>query len=145
MIKKYSYIKNRFLRNYVKSERELFKSKSKRNNSLNDISSNSEPNHHHLNMSYNNIFMQLRKLCNHPFLLLEEIKDISDEMYFKYLISSSGKFTVLRHLLSKLVAQGRKIIIFSQMTMVLNLLESLLSSMNIQYARYVFINYTILF
>ena len=126
----------------MKSERDLFKPKNKRKNSLNDIisssSNSSEPNHHHLNMSYNNIFMQLRKLCNHPYLLLEEIKEISDEMYFKFLISSSGKFTVLRHLLTKLVAQGHKIIIFSQMTMVLNLLESLLSSMNIQYARYAY-------
>ena len=34
-------------------------------------------------LNYNNAVMQLRKLCNHPYLLLEEVKTIPDELYFE--------------------------------------------------------------
>ena len=80
-----------------------------------------------LHLNYNNMVMQLRKICNHPYLMLEDIKPIDDELFFRDLISSSGKFCMLERILSSLIPMGHKIIIFSQMTMTLNLIESLLS------------------
>ena len=80
-----------------------------------------------VHLNYNNMVMQLRKICNHPYLMLEDMKPIDDELFFRDLICSSGKFCVLERLLNNLIPNGHKIIIFSQMTMTLNLIESLLS------------------
>ena len=82
-----------------------------------------------LHMNYNNMVMQLRKICNHPYLMLEDIKPIDDDLFFRDIISSSGKFCMLERILRNLLPMKHKIIIFSQMTMALNLIESLLSVM----------------
>ena len=55
--------------------------------------------------------MQLRKLCNHPYLILEEIKHVEDTVYDKYLISSSGKLFILDKIIEKLILNGSKVII----------------------------------
>jgi len=34
-------------------------------------------------VSFNNVLMHLRKLCNHPFLVLEDMATIPDELYYK--------------------------------------------------------------
>ena len=52
-----------------------------------------------LHLNYNNMVMQLRKICNHPYLMLEDIKPIDDDLFFRDLISSSGKFCMLERLL----------------------------------------------
>lgn len=57
-------------------------------------------------------FMIARKLCNHPFLLFEEMKSFTDEMYFENLISASGKLMVLDRLLRHLLPTGSKVIPF---------------------------------
>jgi len=79
--------------------------------------------------------MQLRKLCNHPYLVLEEIRPIEDDQFFRDLVSSCGKFCMLERILVDLIPKRHKIIIFSQMTKVLDLIESLLSTMDISFAR----------
>lgn len=84
-----------------------------------------------------NIMMQLRKLCNHPFLVngVEE-KETSGKVgteYFQTLIDSCGKMVLLDKLLPKLKEGGHKVLIFSQMIRVLNLLESYL-----QYKGYIY-------
>lgn len=56
-----------------------------------------------------NLLMELRKTCNHPYLVLEDIKSIPDDMYFEYLISSSGKMELLSQLLDELIPQGHKV------------------------------------
>lgn len=92
-----------------------------------------------------NIQMELRKCCNHPYLidgveereaelLSEELaienKGLSvSDMTFKKawlercLLQSSGKLVLLDKLLPKLRGEGHKVLIFSQMTRVLNILE----------------------
>lgn len=65
--------------------------------------------------------MQLRKVVNHPYLFLEN-KPVIDEI----LIRSSGKFVILDNILSKFKASKHRILIFSQMTQTLNLLEDLM-------------------
>lgn len=79
----------------------------------------------------NNLEMQLRKCCNHPFTIPEIAesltKDIeSNENYFEKLISSSGKMIFLDKALEKFRKEGKKVLIFSQFTEVLRLLEDYL-------------------
>ena len=77
-----------------------------------------------------NISMDLRKVCNHPFLLegVEEIltEGMSQKDILDSLISSCGKMILLDKLLTKLYAEKRRVLIFSQMTRVLDLLEDYL-------------------
>ena len=78
-----------------------------------------------------NIVMQLRKVCSHPFLIpgAEEKEtahlgpDPTNEMLLKSLIAASGKLVLVDKLLPKLKATGHKVLIFSQMKMILDLLE----------------------
>ena len=60
-------------------------------------------------LSYSNVLMQLRKLCNHPYLLLEDVKTIPDELYYKDLVASSGKLSLLHGLLNNLIPKGHKV------------------------------------
>jgi len=87
-----------------------------------------------------NIVMELRKVCNHPFLIrgVEERHTSPSqplEDYYKTLIQASGKFVLLDKLLARLKAQGHKVLIFSQMVRVLDLLETYLRYRNYYYER----------
>lgn len=78
-----------------------------------------------------NVVMQLRKVCNHPFLVQgveeKEVGNISNiEQYMDIFVHSSGKMILLDKLLPKLKEGGHKVLIFSQMMKVLDLLESYL-------------------
>jgi superfamily II DNA or RNA helicase len=75
-----------------------------------------------------NLETELRKCCNHVFLIkgAEEretslLRTFDDRM--KTLVSSSGKMVLIDKLLPKLQAEGHKVLIFSQMTRMLDLLE----------------------
>lgn len=59
--------------------------------------------------SFHNIVMQLRKICDHSFLFLEDIKTIPDDIYFDFLLHASGKLSVLDRLLTSLMQQGSKV------------------------------------
>lgn len=81
--------------------------------------------------SLNNLAMQLRKCCNHPFLLNgieEEIRnqqpdvDIAD-----LLVKTSGKFVLLDKLLPRLKEEGHRILIFSQFKIMLDIIEDYLN------------------
>jgi ATP-dependent helicase STH1/SNF2 len=66
----------------------------------------------------NNIVMQLRKVCNHPYLFSPEGYHINEN-----LIRSSGKFALLDEMLPKLKAAGHRVLMFTQMTAVMTILE----------------------
>mmetsp|Transcript_5139 Transcript_5139/g.10848 ORF Transcript_5139/g.10848 Transcript_5139/m.10848 type:complete len:1069 (-) Transcript_5139:172-3378(-) len=68
------------------------------------------------------LFMQLRKCCNHPFLFNGAETD-PDETSLKELMASSGKLSVLDMLLQSLCKKGHRVVLFSQFTMLLDLLE----------------------
>ncbi|KAH3744388.1 chromodomain helicase DNA binding protein [Pelomyxa schiedti] len=87
-----------------------------------------------------NIVMQLRKVCNHPFLIpgVEEKEagfTKTAEDYNTVLTRSSGKLVLLDKLLPKLFAAHHKILIFSQLKGVLDLLEKYLQFNNYLYER----------
>lgn len=77
--------------------------------------------------SLTNIGMELRKVCNHPFLItgVEEAltKGLTNEETMQKLISACGKLELLDKLLAKLKTEGHRVLIFSQMTRMLDLLE----------------------
>ena len=79
-----------------------------------------------------NVHMELRKCCNHPFLVqgVEDrvTRQIGNEYnkLMDYLILSSGKMVFLDKLLEKLWKEKSKILIFSQFTMMLDLIEDYL-------------------
>ena len=76
-----------------------------------------------------NLQMELRKACNHPWL----IKGVEDsEMngvegsFLDALLKASGKCVLLDKLLPKLKAEGHRVLIFSQMVKMLDLLSDYL-------------------
>lgn len=81
-----------------------------------------------------NVLMQLRKCCNHPYLFdgMEPGPPYEDG---PHLYENSMKFKVLDVLLKKLLAKGSKVLIFSQMTRLLDILDDYLRFKNIPYCR----------
>ena len=64
-----------------------------------------------------NKLMQLRKCCNHPYLFADS--DVTDEQ----IVLMSGKIVVLDKMLKDLFAKNHKVLIFSQFTKMLDILE----------------------
>uniref|UniRef100_A0A674N9S9 SNF2 related chromatin remodeling ATPase 5 n=1 Tax=Takifugu rubripes TaxID=31033 RepID=A0A674N9S9_TAKRU len=81
-----------------------------------------------------NILMQLRKCCNHPYLFdgAEPGPPYTTDLH---LVVNSGKMVVLDKLLPKLKDQGSRVLIFSQMTRVLDILEDYCMWRNYGYCR----------
>ncbi|OWA51550.1 putative global transcription activator SNF2L1 [Hypsibius exemplaris] len=69
-----------------------------------------------------NILMQLRKCCNHPYLF-DGVEPGPPYTTDRHLIDSCGKMVILDKLLPKLQSQGSRVLIFSQMTRMLDILE----------------------
>uniref|UniRef100_A0A8C0YDS1 SNF2 related chromatin remodeling ATPase 5 n=1 Tax=Cyprinus carpio carpio TaxID=630221 RepID=A0A8C0YDS1_CYPCA len=81
-----------------------------------------------------NVLMQLRKCCNHPYLFdgAEPGPPYTTDLH---LVVNSGKMAVLDKLLPKLKEQGSRVLIFSQMTRVLDILEDYCMWRNYGYCR----------
>mmetsp|Transcript_17399 Transcript_17399/g.33955 ORF Transcript_17399/g.33955 Transcript_17399/m.33955 type:complete len:807 (+) Transcript_17399:89-2509(+) len=75
------------------------------------------------NQSLNNILMQLRKVCNHPFLLREPEDDSGELSTDERLVEWCGKMKLLDAMLRRFQAEGHKVLIFSQMTAMLDILQ----------------------
>ena len=86
--------------------------------------------------SINNLSMQLRKCCNHPYLLrgVEEIHT-SREAEADALVKSSGKLILLDKLLPKLKAGGHRVLIFSQFKIMLDIIEDYLALRTFKFER----------
>ncbi|KAG2388702.1 hypothetical protein C9374_000141 [Naegleria lovaniensis] len=76
-----------------------------------------------------NILMQLRKICNHPFLIREfesrsnESERASNTRFLKESVQNCGKFSLLVRMLENLKKNGHKVLVFSLMTRFLDVLE----------------------
>lgn len=69
-----------------------------------------------------NIVMQLRKCCNHPYLF-EGAEPGPPYTTDEHLVYNAGKMLVLDKLLKRLQKQGSRVLIFSQMSRLLDILE----------------------
>nr|GMD65196.1 ISWI chromatin-remodeling complex ATPase CHR11 [Ipomoea batatas] len=72
-----------------------------------------------------NIAMQLRKCCNHPYLF-QGAEPGPPYTTGEHLIENAGKMVLLDKLLPKLKERGSRVLIFSQMTRLLDILEDYL-------------------
>jgi hypothetical protein len=66
----------------------------------------------------NNVVMQLRKVCNHPYMFTPEGYYITPDI-----IRTSGKVELLDRMLPRLKAAGHRILMFFQMTAAMTILE----------------------
>uniref|UniRef100_A0A8C1Y1I2 Chromodomain helicase DNA binding protein 6 n=1 Tax=Cyprinus carpio TaxID=7962 RepID=A0A8C1Y1I2_CYPCA len=93
-----------------------------------------------------NTMMELRKCCNHPYLItgaeekiLESFKKTysSDAADFQLqaMIQAAGKLVLIDKLLPKLLAGGHKVLVFSQMVRCLDILEDYLIQRRYTYER----------
>ena len=107
-----------------------------------------------------NIMMELRKCCNHPFLIrgvessvladicstqsrylslvaheslmnpsetIHTLQDLPPNLIHKYLLATSGKMVLLDKLLPKLRSQGHRVLLFSQMVRMLDIIQDYLT------------------
>ena len=81
-----------------------------------------------------NIVMQLRKCCNHPYLF-EGVEDRSLPPIGEHLVRHCTKLAVLDKLLQRLRAAGSRVLIFSQMTSMLDILEDYCALRAYRYCR----------
>ncbi|WVQ73285.1 hypothetical protein IAR50_002853 [Cryptococcus sp. DSM 104548] len=83
--------------------------------------------------SVRNILMELRKVCQHPYLSEPEleVRDLPQEKMHKNLVNASGKLQFLKVLLPKLIAKGHRVLLFSQFKMSLDQIQDFLYGENI--------------
>lgn len=89
--------------------------------------------------SLSNLAMQLRKCCNHLFLL----NGVEEEFRAKetglsegdFLTNASGKLVLLDKLLPRLKEQGHRVLIFSQFKIMLDILEDYFSARKMKFER----------
>ncbi|KAF2841462.1 putative RSC complex subunit [Patellaria atrata CBS 101060] len=83
-----------------------------------------------------NMLMQLRKLCNHPFVF-EEVEEqmnpgkASNDLLWR----TAGKFELLDRILPKFQATNHRVLMFFQMTQIMNIMEDFLRLRGILYLR----------
>ncbi|XP_057999585.1 probable helicase CHR10 isoform X2 [Hevea brasiliensis] len=85
------------------------------------------------NQSLQNIVIQLRKACSHPYLF----PGIEPEPFEEgeHLVQASGKLLILDQLLQKLHDSGHRVLLFAQMTHTLDILQDFLELRKYSYER----------
>ncbi|KAG6831693.1 hypothetical protein H0H92_008336 [Tricholoma furcatifolium] len=92
--------------------------------------------HGNSNISLLNIAMELKKAANHPFLFDgAEVSGGSIDEQLKGLVMNSGKMVLLDKLLNRLKQDGHRVLIFSQMVRMLDILSDYMSLRNFQHQR----------
>ncbi|KAG0091456.1 hypothetical protein BGZ93_005910 [Podila epicladia] len=81
-----------------------------------------------------NIVMQLRKCCNHPYLF-DGAEPGPPYTTDQHIIDNAGKMVVLDKLLRRMKEQGSRVLLFSQMSRVLDILEDYCVFRGYEYCR----------
>lgn len=83
-----------------------------------------------------NMLMQLRKVCNHPFVF-EAVEDQMNpsKMSNDLLWRTAGKFELLDRILPKFQRTGHRVLMFFQMTQIMNIMEDFLRLRGMMYMR----------
>ncbi|CAG8574254.1 2078_t:CDS:10 [Ambispora gerdemannii] len=81
-----------------------------------------------------NIVMQLRKCCNHPYLF-DGAEPGPPYTTDEHLVGNSGKMVVLDKLLNRVKTRGSRVLLFSQMSRVLDILEDYCIFRGFEYCR----------
>ncbi|XP_043508233.1 chromodomain-helicase-DNA-binding protein 1 [Frieseomelitta varia] len=88
-------------------------------------------------MTFLNIVIELKKCCNHAFLTkpTESERKDNNEDYLQQLIRGSGKLVLLDKLLVRLRETGHRVLIFSQMVRMLDILGEYLQKKHFPFQR----------
>jgi SWI/SNF-related matrix-associated actin-dependent regulator of chromatin subfamily A member 5 len=81
-----------------------------------------------------NIVMQLRKTANHPYLF-SGVEDRSLAPLGEHLVENCGKMVVLDKLLMRLHERGHRVLLFTQMTRILDIMEDYMVMRHFPYCR----------
>ncbi|KAF5153468.1 SNF2 family protein [Theileria parva strain Muguga] len=81
-----------------------------------------------------NLAMQLRKACNHPYLF-EGYEDRNEDPFGEHVVQNSGKLCLVDKLIPRLLGNSSRILIFSQMARMLDILEDYCRMRNYLYFR----------
>jgi len=81
-----------------------------------------------------NIVMQLRKCCGHPYLF-EGVEDRTLDPLGEHLVENCGKLYMVDKLFKKLKERGSRVLLFTQMTRVLDIIEDFLVMRGYKYCR----------
>lgn len=83
-----------------------------------------------------NMIMQLRKLCNHPFVF-DVVENVMNPMSISndILWRTAGKFELLDRILPKYHATGHRVLMFFQMTAIMDIMEDFLRYRKFEYLR----------
>ncbi len=92
-----------------------------------------------------NVMMELRKICGHPYLIGPEIEpeNLKETDSHQALVDACGKLKLLQVMLPKLKARGSRVLIFSQFKLVLDILEDFLNGETLKFCRLVDFNFLI--
>ncbi|XP_075062877.1 SWI/SNF-related matrix-associated actin-dependent regulator of chromatin subfamily A member 4 isoform X2 [Mixophyes fleayi] len=89
-----------------------------------------------------NTIMQLRKICNHPYMFQHIEESFSEHLGFtggivqgQDLYRASGKFELLDRILPKLRATNHKVLLFCQMTTLMTIMEDYFAYRGFKYLR----------
>ncbi|CAJ1930102.1 unnamed protein product [Sphenostylis stenocarpa] len=82
-----------------------------------------------------NLVIQLRKVCNHPDLLDSACDDTSLYPPLNEMVEQCGKFHLLDRLLERLFARNHKVLVFSQFTKVLDIMDYYFSEKGFEVCR----------
>uniref|UniRef100_A0A673X1F8 Proliferation-associated SNF2-like protein n=1 Tax=Salmo trutta TaxID=8032 RepID=A0A673X1F8_SALTR len=89
-----------------------------------------------INLKLQNILMVLKRCCNHPYLIEYPLDPATQEFKVdEQLVQTSGKFLILDRMLPELKRRGHKVLIFSQMTSILDILMDYCYLRGYQYSR----------
>jgi ATP-dependent DNA helicase len=81
--------------------------------------------------TYMNLVMQLRKASNHPYLHFDPTADMKETD--ESLVQASGKMVVLDQMLKELKKRNHKVLIFSQFTSMIDIIDDYLRFLRPQY------------
>ncbi|KAL7550037.1 hypothetical protein ACHAWF_013276 [Thalassiosira exigua] len=81
-----------------------------------------------------NIVMQLRKCAGHPYLF-PGVEDRSLDPLGEHLVENCGKMVLLDKLLVRLRERGHRVLLFTQMTRILDIMEDYMHMRGFQYCR----------
>nr|XP_056706530.1 lymphoid-specific helicase [Euleptes europaea] len=94
------------------------------------------PSNSEINLKLQNIMMLLRKCCNHPYLIEYPLDPATQQFQVdENLVKNSGKFLLLDRMLPELKKRGHKVLVFSQMTKMLDILMDYCYLRDYQFSR----------
>ncbi|XP_048060413.1 lymphoid-specific helicase isoform X1 [Megalobrama amblycephala] len=89
-----------------------------------------------INLKLQNVLMLLKRCCNHAYLIEYPLDPTTGDFKIdEQLVEASGKFLILDRMLPELKKRGHKVLIFSQMTSILDILMDYCYLRGYEYSR----------